>query len=151
MNNLIKHIDTNIFHFRRWSNKSYAIFNSIGRVVHIGFLSTIIQRLVTVKSLVFHGLLNLFDELNEKDDSKDESIHKLELSNIRLVEFLSILNTASISNRIASSNVEFISITTLKNIFKAYLGSFLFIWNRSIRNVSSHCFSDNYYQVKSTF
>lgn len=37
--------------FNRWTNTSYAIFNSIGRVVHIGFLSKIIHGLSTVKSI----------------------------------------------------------------------------------------------------
>ena len=149
LNNSIKHIEPTILHFKRWSNKAYAIFNSIGRIVHIGFLSTIIQRLITVKSIFFHGLLNLFNDLDEKDDSEDDPIHQHKISNIRSVELLSILNTTLVSNRIESSNVEFISVLTHKNIFKALFGPFLFIWNSFIRCGSNHQFSYTFYQVKS--
>jgi hypothetical protein len=149
LNNSIKHIEPTILHFKRWSNNSYAIFNSIGRIVHIGFLSTIIHKLITVKSTFFHGLLNLFNDEDKKDDIQDDSINPLKISIIRLVELLFILNTTLVSNRIEGSNVEFISFVTYKKNFKAYFGPFLFICNSSIRRESNHQFSGILKQTKS--
>ena len=99
--------------------------------------------------MFFHELLNLFNNLDKKDDSEDDSMHQLKISNIRLVELLSILNITLVSNRIERSNAEFISVVTHKKIFKAWFGPFLFIWNSSIKRESNHQFSDTFKQIKS--
>ena len=54
---------SNPIHFNKWSNTSYAIFNSIGKVVHIGFLSTIINGITTVKSSIVVLLLDLYERI----------------------------------------------------------------------------------------
>ena len=61
-----KHIKCNILHFKRWSNKSYAAFYSIGRIIHICFLGKIIQGLKTVKSILLSRILELFPQLDVK-------------------------------------------------------------------------------------
>ena len=70
--NSIDFTNNHVLHFSKWSHKSYAIFNSIGRVVRIGFLSTILPGIITVKSLVSHGLFSLLFELYGSDDLEEE-------------------------------------------------------------------------------
>jgi hypothetical protein len=70
--NSVDSTNNQVLHFNKWSHKSYAIFNSIGRVVHIGFLSTILPGLITVKSLISHGQLSLLFELCGNDDLEEE-------------------------------------------------------------------------------
>jgi len=72
VNNSYGHITSQPIHFTKWSNTSYAVFNSLGRVVHIGFLSSIIHGLSTVKALISHEILMLFELIN--DDKLDEDI-----------------------------------------------------------------------------
>ena len=72
--NSIDFTNNQVLHFSKWSHKSYAIFNSIGRVVRIGFLSTILPGLITVKSLISHGLFSLLFELYGNDDLEEELI-----------------------------------------------------------------------------
>lgn len=79
MNNSYGHCESQPIHFTQWSNTSYAVFNSIGRIVHIGFLSNIIHGLRTVKALISHGFLpcrqaglRLFELINT--DEVDEDI-----------------------------------------------------------------------------
>ena len=110
-----------ILHFKRWSNRSYAIFNSIGRVVHIGFLSTIIRDLVTVKSVLAYGLLNIINENFESDTCEEELLSQIELSDI---DIISGLNTVSIGNANEGSRSEFLRILFYKNICKAIFGPF---------------------------
>lgn len=45
-----KHIRFQGIHFSKWSNKSYAIFSTIGSVISIGNVTNIIGQLVTIKS-----------------------------------------------------------------------------------------------------
>jgi len=73
LNNSCRHIASKTIQFSRWSNTSYAIFNSIGRVVHIGFLSTIIHGLVTIKAIGIHGILELFNQLIH-DEADEENL-----------------------------------------------------------------------------
>ncbi len=72
MNNSYGHCTSQPIHFTQWSNASYAVFNSIGRIVHIGFLSNIIHGLRAVKALISHGFLRLFELINT--DEVDEDI-----------------------------------------------------------------------------
>ena len=120
------HIKRAILHFKRWSNRSYAIFNSIGRVVHIGFLSTIIRDLVTVKSVLGFGSLNKINKGIESDAYDDELLSQFELSDITFSEVFPILNTVSVEKEIGNSISKFIHILVYKNICKAFLGPFLF-------------------------
>lgn len=124
MNNLINHIVPEALHFNRWSNKSYAIFNSIGRVVHIGFLSTIIQKLITVKSLISNGLLVVFLDILDIDEQDDDLINKLEIVGSSVL--FEDLNTTSISISSDRSDLEHINIIYKKRIKKALRGPFLF-------------------------
>ena len=59
MNLSLRNISSYRICFRRWSNTSYAIFRSIGKVIHIGFLSKIIHGLSTVKSISIYTLKEL--------------------------------------------------------------------------------------------
>ena len=140
LNDIIKHIEPKVLHFRRWSNTSFAIFNSIGRVVHIGFLSTIIQRLVTVKALIFHGLLHIDDGIIDIDECDEESINQLDISAINFADLFSNLITPSIAARVEGFNPEFTSTVVYKNIDKACLGPFLFYWNLFLKRNSDSLF-----------
>ena len=127
-----------MLHFRRLSNTSFAIFNSLGKVVHIGFLSTIIQRLITVKALIFHGLINIVDGINEYDE---ESIKQLEIPDISLADLLPNLIAPSIAVRVESFNLEFVSTVVYINNIKAFFGPFLFYWILSLKRKSDCLFS----------
>ena len=126
MINSQNHTKRAILHFKRWSNRSYAIFNSIGRVVHIGFLSTLIRDRVTVKSVLAFGLLNIIEKSVESDAYDDELLSQIELSDITFSEVFPILNTVSVEKEIGDSILEFIHILVYKNICKAFLRPFLF-------------------------
>ena len=140
MNDTIKHIKPKVLHFRRWSNTSFAIFTSLGKVVHIGFLSTIIQRLITVKALIFHGLINIVDGINENDEYDEESIKQLEIPDISLADLLPNLIAPSIAVRVESFNLEFASTVVYINNIKASFGPFLFCWNFSLKRKSGFLF-----------
>lgn len=125
MNDFINHIEPKALHFNRWSNKSYAIFNSIGKVVHIGFLSTIIQKLITVKSLISGGLLDAFLELIVKDEHDDDLTKKLEI--VGLSVLFEDLNTTSISISGDRSDLEHINNIYKKSIKRPSQGLFYFV------------------------
>ena len=63
--------------FKKWSNKSYAIFYSIGKVVHIGFISPIVFGLVTVKALANHEFFRTLDSAGELALENNEQLLKL--------------------------------------------------------------------------
>ena len=73
----------NPIHFRKWSNTSYAVFRSIGRVIHIRFLSTIIHGLATVKASIVILILELFKRNAIQEETviavifDDESDHQI--------------------------------------------------------------------------
>ena len=94
--------------------------------MHIGFLSTLIRDLVTVKSVLAFGLLNIIDKSVESDAYDDELLSQFELSDITFSEVFPILNTVSVEKEIGNSILEFIHILVYKNICKAFLGPFLF-------------------------
>jgi hypothetical protein len=72
VNNSRTHIGRGYLLFKRWSNKSYAIFNSLAKVVHIGFIRPIVSSLVTAKAIKRQVFINIsecsgdynFDEAN---------------------------------------------------------------------------------------
>ena len=128
MINSKNHIKRAILHFKRWSNRSYAIFNSIGRVVHIGFLSTLIRDLVTVKSVVCHGLLTIVTEITESVDNDEELLGKIEISDVSLIYTSPIFNTVSINREIEDSISESRNILKSKKFIRPFSGLFFIVY-----------------------
>jgi hypothetical protein len=124
LNDIINHIEPKVIHFSQWSNKAYAIFNSIGKVVNIGFLSTIIQGIITVKSLISNEILGVFQEITEKDEFDDDSLNQLEITN--LFDIITALKASTIKNCVECSELEHITINYIIRTKRALSGSFLF-------------------------
>ena len=127
MNSSENHIGNNVLHFNRWSNKSYAIFNSIGKLVHIGFLSRIIQKLITVKSFFFNGLLTIIHELVEKEENKNIFIGEVEAPFLLPISLFDSLIAETISNRNECSVGTLYSYILVNKIKKAFRRSFFML------------------------
>lgn len=98
-----------ILYFNQWSNKSFSIFNSIGKEVVIGTISSLLNDLNTVKSSV----ASLIESKNIDRDSDEEKNNAYQESNdwfINLVDegmFILLLN---------SSKSNYFAFTGLLNI-----------------------------------
>jgi hypothetical protein len=64
-------------HFRQWSNKSYAAFCSMGKVVHIGILSTAISQWIGM--VVDHVEEIIASCLIQEKDKSNDGIEEEEL------------------------------------------------------------------------
>ncbi|NJN26086.1 MAG: hypothetical protein HC819_08980 [Cyclobacteriaceae bacterium] len=76
VNSTTRHIYNSPLRFSRWSNKAYAVFNSIGRQVIISFLAGAVRSLQTVKSTfapIWESLQGYRD-----DEAHDESASSLD-------------------------------------------------------------------------
>ena len=62
--------------FKRWSNKAFAVFNSIGKIVHIGVLSRIVHGISTVKSILLCILKELLVQIMPEDELVDKDLLK---------------------------------------------------------------------------
>lgn len=127
MNSTKNHTGNAILHFKRWSNKSYAIFNSIGKLVHIGFLSRIIQKLITVKSFFFNGLLTIIHELVEKEEDKNVFIGEVEAPFLLPTCLFNSLIPETASNRNECSVGALYSYILINKIKKTFRRSFFIL------------------------
>lgn len=148
LNNPKNHIKQSTLLFKRWSNTNYAVFNSIGKVVHIGELSQIIHGLVTVKSVLLHGLLKLFYSINHNEEHDEDFLKQLEVCSLLesgQLSFGFIVNPSTDSSIDLSiaNNFTFINI-----IIEAFNGPFLFCWI-SIFQGNSNFFMSKITQTKS--
>lgn len=118
MTNSIDIRNNQILYFRKWSHKSYAIFNSIGRVVRISFLSTILPGLIAVKSSVLHHLHELLDVFCLDDDLKVEEIpENLILAEFDIPPHLSLCETKTKDDFNQNCRVKYFSSIVLRPFF----------------------------------
>ena len=123
-----KHIEQRFLFFKRWSNTAYAIFNSIGKVIHIGAVSTIIFELFSVKSLLKRGDLNFLCLEEAQDDLNEEWLNKADINSslqlALLIDDRALIQTSknSCTPLIANQYVLFIYY-----FFKALIGPFYFV------------------------
>ena len=94
--------------------------------MHIGILSTLIRDLVTVKSVLAFGLLNIINKSVESYVDDDELLSQFKLFDITFSELFPILNIVSVEKEIGDSISKFIHVLVYKNTCKAFLGPFLF-------------------------
>jgi len=59
-----------ILHFKRWNNKTYSVFNSIGKVIRICSIIKIIQGIVTVKSALIEEEFPIGYQLEKEEDAE---------------------------------------------------------------------------------
>ncbi len=77
MNLLYYHKNFSRLYFNQWSNKSFSIFISIRKEVVIGKISSLLNDLRTVKSLV----VSLIESINIDQDSDEEKDDAIQESN----------------------------------------------------------------------
>lgn len=138
VNNSYGHIASQPIHFSQWSNTSYAIFNSIGRIVHIGFLSSIIHGLITVKALISHGFLTcrqaglmLFELIDEDALLLNDPIDLLNIDELIACEYCNL--SIPFSNTV-SRDINYINYNLLERPFLglfSFVGFILFMRNQA--------------------
>ena len=74
--------------------------------------------------MIFHGLINIVDGINENNEYDEESIKQLEIPDISLADLLPNLIAPSIAVRVESFNLEFASTVVYINNIKAFFGPF---------------------------
>jgi hypothetical protein len=123
-------------YFHRWSNKSFAVFQSIGKELIIGVISTILDNLKTVKSALKSIIKIRIDDQMSWDDN-DEL-----LSESTLIDFY-FLNECPLSLLLNESSNESYSIagTVIKS--RKYYINKAYRWPFSIFPVSLNRFSFN--------
>lgn len=79
-----------LIHFSKWANKSYAVFGSIGKVIRIGFVTSIIKQIASCKSalllkkfLFFHE--NGLGQIEQEGEQTGEGQTILELLSLQYV------------------------------------------------------------------
>ncbi len=72
MNHKKIHINQSKLHFTKWSNKSYAAFCSIGKVVHIGSLAISLTQWIGTVVEHIEDILQICAE-KETDDNVEET------------------------------------------------------------------------------
>ncbi|MCU4173605.1 hypothetical protein [Carboxylicivirga sp. N1Y90] len=78
------------FCFKQWSRKGYAIFNSLGRVVHISALSTSVSQSIGQLVVIIDSIIHQILEDEEDDDImlSKEDLLVLQPVTIDIVEYL---------------------------------------------------------------
>ncbi len=71
MNHNKLNIKQNRLHFTQWSNKGYAAFCSIGKVVHIGSLAISLTQWIGNVIEHIDDILRICDEKEVKDENED--------------------------------------------------------------------------------
>jgi len=123
-------------YFHRWSNKSFAVFQSIGKVLIIGVISTILDNLKTVKSALKSIMKIRIDDQMSWDDN-DELLNES-----TLIDFY-FLYECPLSLLLNESSNESYSITgTVIQSSKYYINK-AYRWPFSIFKVSLNRFSFN--------
>lgn len=80
---------TKAIRFRRWTNKSYAVFNSVGKVVSIGVLTISICDKSNAKSHNSSNKIN--DSSKEKEFYNENEAGLFDIYNLLLLVFLLLL------------------------------------------------------------
>ena len=144
LNNYKNHIEQSTLHFKRWSNTNYAVFNSIGKVVHIGKLSQIIHGLVTVKSVLYHGFIKLFYSIDQHEKDADGFLEQLEVCSLLEsgqlpLDFIVIPSTDSSRDLYIANNFIFINF-----IFEAFNGPFFLLDSHFLKKFQHFFYVKNY-------
>lgn len=142
LNNHRNHIEQSALHFKRWSNTSYAVFNSIGKVVHIGKLSQIIHGLVTVKSVLQHEFLKLFYSIDQNEVHDEDLLGQLEISNsLELVQLpVNFIVNPSID---CSGDLYFVNYYFSSLLSRPFKGLFYFVGAPSFMGIPAFFMSIN--------
>jgi len=113
-----------VIRFNKWSNTSYAVFNSIGKVILIGKLSKIISGLVSVKSIASKRLAYLIDVLFTEKEKLSEFIEPItadELLNLKEISFRDVILTYTSKDVLSAKNIILLDqqnyIEALKGLF----------------------------------
>lgn len=116
-----------VIRFNRWSNTSYAVFNSIGKVILIGKLSKIISGLVTVKSIARKKLAYLIEILFTKKEELAEFFEQPAVDELFALEISSFLDTTSADKSLDLSSKINNDIYNQLMYIKAFFGLFSFV------------------------
>ena len=129
MNDSSKHIGRGYLLFKRWSNQSFAVFNSLRKVVHIGFILPIVSNLITVKAQIVRIVDEIFVYLNESEfDEGEPSKDRSALLNLTFVIGLPKTNLIIPADRLCSSE-EFALKSYISNSqSRPFSGLFYFIY-----------------------
>jgi hypothetical protein len=123
-------------YFHRWSNKSFAVFQSIGKELIIGVISTILDNLKTVKSALKSIIKIRIDDQMSWDDN-DELLNES-----MLIDFY-FLNECPLSLLLnETSNKSYSIAGTVIKSRKYYINK-AYCWPFSIFPVSLNRFSFN--------
>jgi hypothetical protein len=123
LNNSRTYFDGNIIRFRQWSHKSYAVFCSIGKQIHIGFLSAIIQKINTVKSSLFQFVAYFQNELDIELKDNNELITESDCLLALGIDLDKKYILVAGNNRVDQSRVESLIFIMYNNV-KAFKGLF---------------------------
>jgi len=125
MNFFNKYKGYTVLHFNKWSNTSYAIFNSIGRIIHVGFLSQIIHGLVTVKTIKADGFLEGINDFIAKDEFDEDQFNQIEfIELIKSNQLASCLSTTVLNDN-STKPIEIFTHAIYIILNKAFFGPFL--------------------------
>ncbi len=69
-----QHITRPTVRFRKWTNTPYAVFNSLKKEIHIGFVSMIIRDINTLKSMTLRPFFKAAEEGDEEESHEKSSI-----------------------------------------------------------------------------
>lgn len=123
MQSALKNSIFQTIHFNRWSNTSYAVFNSIGKIIHIGELIKIVHGLITSKSSF---LLSVFEDVRAVHENEDEISEDRDINLDALLSEInvSIMNLGSLSKSFDISRFQ--NNDHLVYLNKAFMGLFSF-------------------------
>ena len=117
-----------VIRFNRWCNTSYAVFNSIGKVVLIGKLSKIISGLVTAKSIVSKRLAYLIEVFyTEKEPLTENLEHHIIADELLVRDGGSFCDMSSVFKSQKASVSEISIIRNQQKYQKASKGLFSFV------------------------
>ena len=107
--------------FKHWSNKSYAVFNSIGKVIHIGFILPIVSGLTTVKAVLNHDFLPIAgytsdSAIDEDGLLEDVPEYQSAAAFLQLIYENIIFNSEFASNSLALSLATYLPLLYLRPV-----------------------------------
>ena len=119
-------ISKKIIHFNRWSNQSYAAFNSIGKIIRICALTKIIHGLSTVKSGLSEKFLIFIHEIDNKCGREVGHLFHLEHGGLHSEIGFDVAISSSLFNGSDSINNSFSRIIHIVLNRRPVMGLFYF-------------------------
>lgn len=118
------YVTNHTIHFYRWSNTSYAVFQSIGKQVQIGVITCLLEQLNSVKSSVINYIDGPETEIQTPGEEPEEWNDMLAEDALRTnLSFCTVLN--QVSSELSHPGFSQ-SITYQKSLYAALIGLFLF-------------------------